>query len=274
MQKSIKKMHAARKRKMLKRCRPNRGNNARPQLSARGVAFELSPKTSAIACGGVPLIHQLCERLGLKAEIDRSVHVLKQYQPYHESDHVLNLAFNILAGGTRLEHLEYRRRDIAYLDALGTHSLPDPTTAGDFCRRFETREQIDALQDAINRVRVKVWREQDDDFFDQAVIDADGTLCETTGECKQGMDISYNGVWGYHPLVISLANTAEPLFLLNRSGNRPSHEGAHEYLDRAKALCREAGFRQIRFRGDTDLDRKSTRLNSSHTDISRMPSSA
>ena len=102
-------------------------------------------------------------------------------------------------------------------------------------------------------MRLKVWAQQDAEFFAEAIIEADGTLAETTGKCKEGMDISYKGQWGYHPLVVSLATTGEPLYLVNRGGNRPSHEGAAERFDRALALCRRAGFRQILFRGDTDF---------------------
>jgi hypothetical protein len=139
-----------------------------------------------------------------------------------------------------------------YLDALGAGCIPDPTTAGDFCRRFTERD-VEQLMGIFHETRLRVWKEQPDNFFDEAFLDADGTLAPSDGWCKQGMDIAYNGVWGYHPLVVSLANTAEPLFLVNRSGNRPSHERADVYLDKAAALCRRAGFRKITYRGDTDF---------------------
>ena len=112
----------------------------------------------------------------------------------------------------------------------------------------------------VNPTRVGVWKHQvtgaasrDADFFREAIIDADGSIAPTTGECKAGMGLSYDGRWGYHPLIVSLSNTGEPLYVVNRSGERPSHEGAAAYLDRAAALCREAGFRKITFRGDTDF---------------------
>ena len=70
----------------------------------------------------------------------------------------------------------------------------------------------------------------------------DGTLVGTTGECKAGMDLAYDGTWGYHPLVVSLANTGEVLSVVNRPGNRPSHEGAAAEVDRALRVCLEGGF--------------------------------
>jgi hypothetical protein len=88
--------------------------------------------------------------------------------------------------------------------------------------------------------------------LEEAILDIDGTLAPTTGECKEGMGLSYNGEWGYHPLLISLANTLEPLYLVNRSGNRPSHDGAAEWMDRAIALVGES-FDRVCLRGDTDF---------------------
>jgi hypothetical protein len=165
---------------------------------------------------------------------------------------VLNIAYNLLAGGDCLEDLELLRNDEVYLDALGAKRIPDPTTERDFCRRF-TAEDVEQLLETINRVRLSVWKRQPPAFFALAVLEADGTIAPTTGACKEGMGLSYDGRWGYHPLVVSLANTSEPLYLVNRGGSRPSHEGAGTCFDRAIALCREAGFRRVLLRGDTDF---------------------
>jgi hypothetical protein len=221
-------------------------------MTAANIHYEIADRTRATAHGGIAAIHLLVRQLGLDRAIDQHLGLLKIHLPYHDSDHVLNIAYNLLAGGACLEHLELLRSDEAYLDALGARRIPDPTTAGDFCRRFDAPD-IFRLQQLFNAVRLTVWRRQPPAFFAEAVLDADGTMAETSGECKQGMDINHKGQWGYHPLVLSLANTGEPLFVVNRSGNRPSHEQAAFYFDRAIALCRRAGFQTIRLRGDTDF---------------------
>lgn len=225
---------------------------SRPVLSSRTIEYDVSHRHRAIAHGGIGAMHMLAHRLGLPQAIDRRLHVLKVHLPYHESDHVLNIAYNPLCDGTCLQDIELRRNDEAFLDALGARRIPDPTTAGDFCRRF-TQPHIDALQEAIDIARRKVWAEQPESFFNRATIDMDGTLVGTAGSCKAGMDIAYNGIWGYHPLILTLAETGEVLRLLNRSGNRPSHEGAAGQVNRAIWLCLQAGFRRIVLRGDTDF---------------------
>ena len=250
---------ARRKRRIQKRLRVAQEmrfvrmmSGAPPVLNSAGMKYELADKTQAIVYGGVPLMMRVARESGLIDAIDQGVSIFKCRCPYYESDHVLNLAMNAMCEGTCLEHIERRRNDEAFLNAIGADSIPDPTTAGDFCRRFHSQTVRDLL-DSINRARRNVWKRQSPAFFDEALIDRDGTLTITTGECKEGMDISYNGEWGYHPLVVSLANTGEVLSIVNRSGNRPSHEGAADEADRAIALCREAGFRTIRLRGDTDF---------------------
>jgi hypothetical protein len=223
-----------------------------PQSATPNIHYEVSDKTRAITCGGIGLFHTLVRRLGLDQTIDDRLKLFKLEAQYSESDHVLNIAYNALCGGTCIQDIERRRNDEVYLNALGVPSIPAPTTAGDFCRRFCVRD-IEALVDAIGETRERVWAEQPDSFFDCAILDSDGTLTETAGECKQGMDISYKGTWGYHPLLVTLANTGEAMSVLNRPGSRPSHEGAAREIDRALLLCLKAGFRKVLLRGDTDF---------------------
>jgi hypothetical protein len=223
-----------------------------PMITASNIHYELGRRAQGLAAGGLGALLLIARRTGLIAAIDHALHLLKRHLPYFESDHVLNIALNILAGGRCLEHLERRRNDEVYLDALGAVRIPDPTTAGDFCRRFGEADVL-ALMEAINTARLRVYAQQPAEFFAEATVDIDGTLVATDAECKEGVDIAYDGTWGYHPLVVTLADTGEPLYLANRSGNRPSHEGAHAYIDRAVAFCRRAGFRRISLRGDTDF---------------------
>jgi hypothetical protein len=242
-----------RRRRILKRLLNLPGpERAVPMMTASNIHYELGDRVQGLSAGGIGAMLLLARRTGLIEDIDNNLHLLKVHLPYHESDHVLNIAFNFLAGGQRIEHLELRRNDEVYLNALGAERIPDPTTAGDFCRRF-CGVDVMTLMDAINKARQRVWAQQPPEFFEQAILDADGTLVSSDAECKQGMDFAYDGQYGYHPLLISLANTAEPLFLFNRSGNRPSSELADLFLDKAVELCLKAGFRTILLRGDTDF---------------------
>jgi hypothetical protein len=242
-----------RKQRIERRLRPRAWEpQNHPMFGAGNIHYEVAERTRGFAYGGLGAMHLLAQQTGLIAALDQELHLLKRHLPYHESDHVLNIAYHILCHGDCLEDLERLRNDEVYLDALGTQRIPDPTTAGDFCRRF-TVADVRTLMEIVNRVRQNVWKQQPESFFRQAIVEADGTIAATTGECKEGMDISYKGLWGYHPLVLSLANTGEPLYLVNRSGNCTSSQSAAGYFDRAIDLCLAAGFREILLRGDTDF---------------------
>lgn len=216
------------------------------------VHYEIGANPDVMSYGGIASMHRLVTKLGLPEQIDARLHLLKVHLPYHESDHVLNLAYNVMCGGTRLEDIERLRHDTAYMNALGTELIPDPTTAGDFCRRF-SEEDVITLMECINAVRPALWQGRGRDLLGPvAYLDVDGTMAPTTGEKKAGMDISHKGIWGYAPLIVSLANTGEVLYLVNRSGNMPSHTDAAEWIDKAIAHVKPHAPR-VCVRGDTDF---------------------
>jgi DDE family transposase len=242
-----------RKRRIERRLDPERrwSEQPTPMLSASNIHFEMAERNRAVNYGGIGAIHLMGQRLGLAEEIDGRVQLLKRHLPYHESDHVLNLAYNALLDGQRLEDIELRRNDEAFLEGLGAQRIPDPTTSGDFTRRFDQGSILDLLE-AINTTRQRVWKKQPRGFLAQAFLDIDGTMAPTLGACKGGIGLSYKGIWGYAPLIVSLANTREVLYLVNRPGNVVSHEGCVPWIERAIELVRpHAG--EITLRGDSDF---------------------
>lgn len=93
------------------------------------------------------------------------------------------------------------------MNALNADLIPDPTTTGDFTRRF-TEADVNERMDCTSAVHAKLWRTRAaSDLAGVAFIDVDGTSAPTYGQKKGGMDISYKGVRGYAPLIVSLANT-------------------------------------------------------------------
>ena len=217
------------------------GRGAKPMFAARNIHYDMADRTRAIACGGIGAIHLLARKAGLIEAIDRKrasaqgPSAVPRVGPRaeHRLQHSLRRA---IACRTWNCCATTRRTSTLWAHRAFPIRPPPGTSAGASSRP----RQVLTLMEAINTARLGVWKQQPAEFFERAVIDVDGTIAPTDGECKAGMDISYDGQWGYHPLVVSLANTHEPLYLLNRPGNRPSHEDAAEYLDRAIDLCRKA----------------------------------
>ena len=224
-----------------------------PVLRGGNIQYEVAGRSQAVGCGGLGLIQAVVESVGLPQAIDEKVSLLKRRKPYHESDHVLALVFNILAGGRCIDDLRRHRSNEAFLDALGARRIPGATTAGDFLRRFDATS-VRQLMAAMQRSSAQVWRRRPKRQRRLALIDVDGTVVETDGECKEGMNLSYTGRWGFGPLVVSLANSQEVISVVNRPANRPSHDGAAPEMDAAiRWAVDQAGFETVRLRGDTDF---------------------
>jgi len=128
-----------------------------PMFTSGKMHYEIGANTDVMNYGGIGAVHRLVTKLGLAKAIDERLELLKVHLPYHESDHVLNLAYNVLCGGTRLEDIERLRHDAAYMNALGADLIPDPTTAGDFCRRFTEEDTVRLMEVVICWDRSPTW---------------------------------------------------------------------------------------------------------------------
>ena len=220
-----------------------------PVLSSSRCKFGLSSNNRVIPTGGLGLVTELVKELDMATPLNR-LGLLERNLPYHESDHILTLVYNVICGGRCLADTELLRSNHTYLRALQAKRLPGSSTLGDFLRRFD-EATVDKLMNATHQSRVKVWQQQPPEFFEEATIDGDSTVVPVDASCKEGIGTSYLGVIGYHPLVLSLAQTNEPLFIVNRPGNANSPRGATHWFDESIRICRSAGFRKITLRGDT-----------------------
>lgn len=254
---------ATRRRRQAPRSRPNHATHTdalpfppsgRPVFRTRRVRLETERRGKVTPYGGLALAHKLVQGLGLPGAIDRELVLLKLHLPYHESDHVLTHAYNIFAGGTCIEDISSLQDSDAFKNLVGACRVPDPTTAGDFLRRFTTHH-LGVLDNVMDEQRARVWSTLPRARRRQATVDLDSTLRVVYGECKQGAAFSYKGTWSYHPLLISLAETNECLRLINRSGNFASAEGVEEALDPCLGRLKEH-FKRVLVRGDSAFYRR------------------
>ena len=130
-----------------------------PEFSANHVKYEIAERTQATGEGGIGLIHQLVQEIGLADAINDNVRLLKLYMPYRESDHVLNIAYNAMCGGRVLEDIELRRDDEAFLNAVPS-SAPRPSQQGHQVRQRRQkafRPDVDPRPGACGRARSLRW---------------------------------------------------------------------------------------------------------------------
>lgn len=227
------------------RSNPQRGREFRhPKLHT---SIESSDLT---ACGGLALGARLMATLKAPQLIDGALSLLRTHRPFHESDHVLTHVYNLFIGGSCIEDIADLQHSEAARRILGASRLPDPTTAGDFLRRFQSAD-IDALDGVGDDLHRAAWKRRYGRRKQKlALVDLDSHLHHIYGSQKEGADFTYKGGYGYHPLVVSMAGTQECLRIVNRSGNVVSADGADDALESVVPLLKER-FRRIIVRGDS-----------------------
>ena len=223
---------------------------------------EVDERSEVTPYGGLAIATAFLRRFKVAECIDRHVQVFLLHLPYHESDHVLAQTLNLYAGGTCIEDIANLQHSEAVRRILGAPRIPDPTTAGDFLRRFHEKEhQLPGLRRAVDEVQVAVWRRlrrgRDKRGEVWSIVDVDGHVKQLYGVQKEGADF-YKSTWCYQPLIVSLAGTGECLAIRNRPGSVRSSDGTAGVLDQVLPRVRERGGRML-VRGDSDFDRSDVR---------------
>jgi hypothetical protein len=223
---------------------------------------EVDERSEVTPYGGLAIATAFLRRFKVAERIDRHVKVFLLHLPYHESDHVLAQALNLYVGGTCIEDVANLQHSEAARRIIGACRIPDPTTAGDFLRRFHEKEhQLPGLRCALDEVQGEVWRRlrrgrgKRDEAW--SIVDVDGHVKPLYGVQKEGADF-YKSTWCYQPLIVSLAGTGECLALRNRPGSVRSSDGTAAVLDLVLPQVRERGG-QMLVRGDSDFDRSDVR---------------
>lgn len=226
-----------------------RRRRSEPVLRHPKLLFSSEPSDTT-PYGGLALAASLVRSLGIAQDLNRNLSLLASHRPFHESDHVLTHVYNLYAGGTCIEDIADLQTSEPVRRMLGTDRVPDPTTAGDFLRRFDT-ESLKNLDRVIDQAQEKIWkRRYGKKKAARAIVDLDSCVRPVYGDQKEGTDFTYKGSFGYHPLVISLAETMECLRLVNRSGNTASADGSENHLRELFPMLGRR-FKQIIVRGDS-----------------------
>ncbi len=226
-----------------------------PQIRLPKLHAELED-SDFTALGGLALASRMLAKLEAHRVFGAHLSLLRVPKRYRDSDHVIAQVLNLFAGGSCLEDLSQLQCSTPVRHLLGASCIPDPTTSGDFLRRFD-EEQLTALDHAADDLQRSAWKlSRGRKVRKLGIVDLDSHFHPVYGDKKEGTDFSYKGPLGYHPLIATLAGTGEVLRAINRPGNAPSAAGAADCLRGLFPLLRER-FRTVLVRGDSAFAQKS-----------------
>ena len=206
-------------------------------------------RSPLLSYAGILPVRNLVERLDVASVLDSNISILKRHKPYFKSDHILNFVYNFLTGGEVINDIERLQEAKGILRILGTESVPDPTTAGDFLVRFGEKD-IEAFQDSFDRIQDSAFSLLDRKRKEVATIEHDSSIHEVYGQKKEGADYAYENTYSYNVQYITLAETGDVLHQELREGNRYSSFGLSAILP---GILDRVGnhFKHLRYRADS-----------------------
>jgi hypothetical protein len=123
--------------------------------------LESDPRGEMTHYGGLVLVQQFLRRFRVAQRLDQALKLFKRRAPYHEWDHVPALTYTLYADGACLEDQAALQGSEAVCRLVGACRIPDPTTAGDFLRRFKTADDVRQLSGVIDEIQEEATAVQD-----------------------------------------------------------------------------------------------------------------
>lgn len=208
--------------KKIKRVGPDKLGEGSLLKVRKGHAVELRTTQEPLTLhAGLALFYGMAEALGIPKILDEEIRVKCRAAGYPESEHILALCASIFQGGDFIDDMEALREDAAAKVLIGREETPDPTTAGDFCRRFYAGHLLQ-FDSAMGKLFGEVYRHRQQ--VTRFTIDLDAKVHPVYGEQKQGAAKAYNGVYSLQPMYAFVHETDELIHAQLRSGN--THPGA------------------------------------------------
>ena len=209
--------------------------------------------------GGLPLVVETCEALGLAGLVNRHVQIKQRERGYSESDYVQSVIALIAAGGDCLDDMELVRSDAGLKLLLG--EMPSAESVRFFLYAFhderlleqrpkegafiaEETKPLRGLWEVNREVVLKASRGEKPKV---ATIDQDATVIESHKEQSQW---TYLGERGYQPLINYWAEQDLILSDEFRDGNVPAGMDCLTSFLRA-ASCLTQSVETVYFRSDS-----------------------
>lgn len=204
---------------------------------------------------GLVLLDEFADALGVAQVLDDELHVKVRERGYRESEAVLSLTHNLIAGGSCLLDLDVLRGDPGTQLLLGMEQILAPTTAGEFLRKFDMGD-IHDLNRVLERLQTRVRPQQDATC---CTLDVDSSIYEQASTHKQGSTTAYTGQVGYHPLFVFWHEVDELVYSHLRRGNAYTSTGIEWCVK--QALKRVPAALPKKLRADSGFyDRKVVKL--------------